>query len=214
MADDEKGKVPPPDEKGFPGEKDGEFNLEAKGEGKVEVKGAKKESGTGNRKVEPAKPGDPSKSPVEKGKEVGFGPVYKKTFYDDQAYTSKEGDDDKSFVSALSGKVSAEVVSGSYNLDEKKAKLTVVKATAEGTVAHGQFDLAGWLGDLIFGEDPKPKPPPATPPAPMAARVGDVTVLLPRHLLGEGSRRLDDGHHAGGARGGVCVMGITQVAPW
>jgi hypothetical protein len=36
--------------------------------------------------------------------------------------------------------------------------------------------------------------------------------LLRRHFLGEGSRRLDDGHHASGASGGVCVMGITQVA--
>jgi uncharacterized Zn-binding protein involved in type VI secretion len=90
-------------------------------------------------------------------------------------------------VTALSGKVSAEVVSGSYNLDEKKAKLTVVKAGAEGSVAHGQFDLAGWLGDLIFGEDPKPKPPPATPPAPMAARVGDVTVHGSPLVPGPGS---------------------------
>jgi uncharacterized Zn-binding protein involved in type VI secretion len=193
VADEVKDPQQPPKKKGLPGEKDGEFKLEPSGEGKRELESPKKaEKSVGNRAAEPAEPAKgaapaPPKSPVKKGKEVSLGPVYKKTFLEDEVYTSKENDDDQSFVTALEGKVSVEVASASYNIDEKKAKLTVVKASAKGTVAHGQFDLVQWLSDALFGEDPKPKPPPDKPPPPMAARVGDVTVHGSPLVPGPGS---------------------------
>lgn len=183
MADKEKDAAAPPAEEGWPGEKEGEFKLPA--ERKTELERPKEERGWGNRKVEQPKPGEPRKSTVKR--EAGFGPIYEKTFFDDAVYTSKEGSDDETFVSVLEGKASVEALSGSYNLDEKKAKLTAIKATAKGSVAHGQVDLVQWFGDLIFGEDPKPEPPPATPPAPMAARVGDVTVHGSPLVPGPGS---------------------------
>jgi uncharacterized Zn-binding protein involved in type VI secretion len=157
----------------FEGEKEGEWLAEAKG--KRGVSHVQKEVGVGNRDPKP-KPGDKPKGPVKQTKEVGFGPVYKKKFFDDEKVTSKEGDDDESYYQVLSGKVEVEAVAGTYDLEKKKAKLTVAKVNAKGVLAHGQFDLGGWLHDLIFGEAPQPQPNPATPPPPMAARVGDITV--------------------------------------
>jgi uncharacterized Zn-binding protein involved in type VI secretion len=159
----------------FEGEEEGKFGFEGKGERGGSVEGPKKEVGAGNRDPTP-KPGEKPAGPVKGSKEVGIGPIYKKKFFEDELITSKEGNDDKSYYEVLSGKVEVEVGSASYDLDKKKATLTVVKGTAKGQLAHGQFDLGGWLHDLIFGETPKLQPNPTTPPAPMGARVGDLTV--------------------------------------
>lgn len=174
----------PPEGEGLPGEKEGEFKAE--GEGKIELEKPRRERAVGNRDEGADKQGQPPKGPVIK-REIGFGPVYKKTFFEDSVHTSKEGSDDETFHTFLEGQLSAEVLSGAYDLDEKKAKLTVVKAVAKGTVAHAQVDLAGWISELLFGEEPKPQPPPATPPAPMAARLGDVTVHGSPLVPGPGS---------------------------
>ncbi len=76
----------------------------------------------------------------------------------------------------LEGKVGAEFVSGSLDLTEAKVKLTFVNVKAEGSVVHGQADLVDLVKRLLFGKEPEPAPPPPPPSAPMAARMGDLTV--------------------------------------
>ena len=159
----------------LPGEEEGKVGLEAKGERGVSAEVPRKEVGRGNRDPTP-KPGETPEGPIKQSKEVGIGPIYKKKVFEDQLYTSKEGEDDQTYYEALSGKVEVEAGAATYDLEKKKATLTVVKGTAKGQLAHGQFDLGGWLHDLIFGETPKLQPNPTTPPAPMAARLGDFTV--------------------------------------
>jgi uncharacterized Zn-binding protein involved in type VI secretion len=121
---------------------------------------------------------DPSKPP-EKGpkKAVAFGPVVKTKDLEGRVWSTKEkGSEEKTYLSVLEGKAGAELISGSYDLAEKKAKLTVVDAKAEGVLVHGQVDLVDKIKQLLFGKEPKPAPPPAAPSAPMAARLGDLTM--------------------------------------
>lgn len=174
--------VDPEPEKVRPGEKEGEYSLEYSAQGKVE--GDQKEWAVGNRKP---KAEDPSKKqgPVEK--ELGTGPVYKKQFLGDSAFDTRESDEDATYVSNLEHKVSVEVLSSSFNAEELKGKITAVKFTAEGSWAHGQIDLVQSLKDLIFGEEPKLQSSPESPPAPMAARVGDLTLHGSPLVPGPGS---------------------------
>jgi uncharacterized Zn-binding protein involved in type VI secretion len=138
---------------------------------------AKKEVGVGDRK-----PKDPSalaapaaaadEKPPSKAPKVE---VAVKSLYKAQASgTLAKVGDDKTFASALSGKASAEFLGASANLNEKKAKLTLVNAKAEGTVAHAQVDLVD-LVKKFFGMGSQPTTPPAGVLTPMAARLLDKT---------------------------------------
>jgi uncharacterized Zn-binding protein involved in type VI secretion len=165
----------------FEGEKEGEFGGEGKAERGVSVEGPKKEVVRGNRDPKPKagdKPDKPDKpeGPVKHTKEVGLGPIYKKKVFENEKSSTKKGDDDKTYYEFLSGKVEVELGSATYDLEKKKATLTIVKGTAKGQLAHGQFDLGGWLHDLIFGETPQLQAAPTAPLEPMAARMGDITV--------------------------------------
>jgi uncharacterized Zn-binding protein involved in type VI secretion len=157
------------------GEKEGEFGGEGKVERGVSVEGPKKEVGVGNRDPKP-KAGDKPEGPVKRTKEVGLGPIYKKKVFQNEKISTKQGEDDKTFYEFLSGKADVELGSATYDLDKKKATLTIAKGTAKGQLAHGQFDLGGWLHDLIFGETPQLQANPSAPIEPMAARMGDITV--------------------------------------
>jgi uncharacterized Zn-binding protein involved in type VI secretion len=160
----------------FTGGEEGKFGGEGKAERGVSVEGPKKEVGVGNRDPKP-KPGEKPEGPVKRTKEVGLGPIFKKKVFEDSKISTKEvGDDDKSFYEVLSGKVEYELGSATYDIEKKKATLTIAKGTAKGQLAHGQFDLGGWLHDLIFDETPKLQPNPTAPIQPMAARMGDLTV--------------------------------------
>ncbi|HET6335012.1 MAG TPA: PAAR domain-containing protein [Polyangiales bacterium] len=150
-----------------------EFKPSASAEKEIWKKEApKKQVGVGDRK-----PKDPAEAPKADDKksalpstEVGFKSLYNKQV---EGAAFKAGDD-KTFVSALSGKASGEALGASVNLSEMKAKATVVKAKAEGTVGHAQVDLVG-LVKKLFGFEDDPKPPPIGPFSPMAARLMDKT---------------------------------------
>jgi uncharacterized Zn-binding protein involved in type VI secretion len=143
----------------------------------------KDERGVGNRAPKPVDPSKPS-SPIDR--DIGIGPLYKKQLLAGSAFTSQEGDD-KTYVAGLETKISAEALSASYNAEKLKAKAVAVKFSAKVNVVHGQVDLVQSLKDLIFGEEPQLQPNPASPPAPMAARVGDLTVHGSPLVPGPGS---------------------------
>jgi uncharacterized Zn-binding protein involved in type VI secretion len=142
----------------------------------------KKEVGIGDKKPkDPDAPKEPSaansknddgKKPESKAPKVE---VAIKSLYKAQAKgaLAKAGDD-KTFATLLAGKASAEFLGASANLNEKKAKLTVVNAKAEATVAHAQIDLVDTIKKL-FGMEATPPPSPPGPMAPMAARLMDLT---------------------------------------
>lgn len=196
MPDD---KAPPagkPDEKpaGLPGETPWTPSYEGSGSNKVT--GSKAEKGWGNEKESSG-----TKKP-EVSKEVGVGPLYKKTVIDTDAdpahqkkYSTKEGDSDLTYRSWLNAKVSAEALAAAYDPEKKVAKATLVAVKAEGSLLHTQagvkVDVGKAVGDaikrLIFGEVKVPGPNPPTPPAPMAARVGDMTAHASPLAPGTGS---------------------------
>ena len=68
------------------------------------------------------------------------------------------------------------MVGATVDVKEKKGKLTLLKLKGEGAVVHGQFDVGGFLHDLLFGKATGPVPPnPTAALLPMAARTGDMT---------------------------------------
>jgi|GEM_PF-471233 len=193
-----------------PGSKPGSRNNQGTGEAKRDY--GKKEKTWGNEKEEGGKEGgkEEGKEEGKEGgkeggkleKEVGIGPVYKKTFIDTEEdeehqkkYSNKKGEHDLNFVSALNAKVSAEVLSASYNPDKKVAKATLVSAKAEFVAVHAQVGLKVDVGkaigdklkDLLFDKVEVPGANPPSPPAPMAARVGDLTAHLAPLAPGPGS---------------------------
>jgi uncharacterized Zn-binding protein involved in type VI secretion len=119
-------------------------------------------------------------------KEFEVGPVFQKE-YKPGAWktigTEKPGEiseSDKTYVAVLHRKASIELLSASFNPEEKKAKLTAVDAKAELSLVHaqagGQWDPALVLKEFLLGKDAKPAAsasPAAT--APMAARLADLT---------------------------------------
>ena len=123
---------------------------------------------------QPAPGQPPKKGPT---KQLTFGPVVKTKEAEGRVWSTKEkGSEEKTYLTVLEGKASAELLSGSVDLGEKKGKLTVLKVKAEGVIVHGQVDLVDKVKQLLFGKEPKPAPPPAAPTAPMAARLGDLTM--------------------------------------
>jgi uncharacterized Zn-binding protein involved in type VI secretion len=176
------GEAPAAAPAGLPGETPVARSNEASGSSKLT--GSKSEKGWGNEKESSGT----KKSEVSK--EVGVGPLYKKTWIDTDAdaahqkkYSTKEGDSDLTYRSWLNAKVSGEALAAAYDPEKKVAKATLVAAKAEGSLLHLQtgvkVDVGKVVGDaikrLIFGELKVPAPNPPTPPAPMAARVGDMT---------------------------------------
>lgn len=200
---DEKG----PEEKGpkdkpfgGPGAKAGAVNRESHGETKHDY--GKHESTWGNEKESSGegKEGGEGKGKTEK--EIGIGPIYKKTFIDteedekhQEKYSNKKGEQDLNFWSALNFKVAGELGSASYDPDKKVAKATLVNAKAEFVALHAQVaikvDVGKAIGDaikgLLFDKVKVPGPNPPSPPAPMAARVGDLTSHLAPLAPGPGS---------------------------
>lgn len=120
----------------------------------------------GDRKPDPSKP----KEPKEKtSSEIGFEPMFSAQV---KAGALKVGEGN-TFATVLAGSASVSALGASADLKEKKAKLTVIEAKAEGTLAHGQVDLVEMVKKLFgFDEEPKPTPPTF---APMAARFMDLT---------------------------------------
>ena len=161
--------APPAPGSGEPPEEEsgGEFKAEA--EWKHEPP-KKKEVGVGDKKPkDPAEAGDEKKSKLPET-EVSFEALYKKQA---EGSVLKVGDDD-TYASVLEGKVEAEALSASLNVNEMKVKATAVELKAEGTVGHAQVNLVG-LVKKLFGFEDDPKPPPVGPFAPMAARFMDKT---------------------------------------
>jgi uncharacterized Zn-binding protein involved in type VI secretion len=152
--------------------------------------GPKGERAIGNRKPE-AK--DPNAPPKPNANELSAGPLFTfKTHVDSAVYHPKDKlGQDQSFVQGLKYKMSdVEVGSMSLKLNEAKANVTLVKFEAEGSVVHGETDLAELVKKWLFGE-PKVKPAgPPDPPSgllPMAARLGDMTTHGAPLLPGPGS---------------------------
>ena len=186
-----------------PGSKPGSRNNS--GSSGVKQDYGKKEKTWGNEKEEEGGEGGGKEGGKEGGKlekEIGIGPVYKKTFIDTEEdeehqkkYSNKKGEHDLNFVSALNAKVSAEVLSASYDPDKKIAKATLLSAKAEFVAVHAQVGLKVDVGkaigdkikDLLFDKVEVPGPNPPSPPAPMAARVGDLTAHLAPLAPGPGS---------------------------
>lgn len=172
------------------GEKDGEWSRSGEGSHSTSTPSHESKFGAGNRKVtdeDRAKAQNP-----EKKTKIELKPLWSKTYYDNTGapgHSSQEGPDDQTFHTVLTAKVSGEALGASVDLQEKKAKLTLVKAKAEGSVFHGQLDVGTFLHDLFFGKTPGPGPVPANPPtpAPMAARVGDLTAHGAPLVPGTGS---------------------------
>jgi uncharacterized Zn-binding protein involved in type VI secretion len=156
------------------GESKGE--AEFKGSGKVEHKAWEKESQTkqetkkkwvaGDRVPDPTKPAEPKS---KTSSEIGFEPILSAQA---KGGVLKLGEG-KTFATLLAGSASVSALGAALDVKEKKAKLTLVEAKLEGTVAHGQVDLVDMVKKL-FGFDEAPKPPPVTY-APMAARFMDLT---------------------------------------
>lgn len=178
----------------MPGETPFTHNVEGSGSGKVT--GSGNERGWGNER-EASGPKKP-----ELSKELAVGPVVKKTIVDTDAdtahqkkYSTKEGESDLTYRSWLNAKASAEALAAAYDPEKKVAKATLVAVKAEGSLLHTQagvkVDVGKAVGDaikrLIFGEVEVPAPNPATPPAPMAARVGDMTAHASPLAPGTGS---------------------------
>jgi uncharacterized Zn-binding protein involved in type VI secretion len=124
--------------------------------------------------------------------EVELGPFYEKESKPKALKTwgtekpDEIGDKDKNYAALVQTKASLEVLSGSFNLVEKKAKLTLVDGKAQISLFHaeakGQWDPAVLLKDFLLGKDtaaPSGDKPPAM--APMAARLADPTshLMLP-----------------------------------
>jgi uncharacterized Zn-binding protein involved in type VI secretion len=163
----------------WPGEKEGKWRVPPPVEGShaQNTPSHERKVGVGNRKVTDD---DRAKAKQPKSKsEVGTKPLYSETYFDntrEPGHGNKEGDDDKSYYSTLTAKASAEALAASFDVEKQKAKLTLGKVKVEGAVAHGQFDVGGWLHDVIFGPSPGPSAPnPSSPLSPMAARMGDMS---------------------------------------
>lgn len=137
--------------------------------------GEKKSDGGDKSSSEKSSSGKSSSGkPVSKSASKEFGPLYKGEA-EGSVWTNKEGKDDKTFVSVLEGKASGKVIAASVDAATLSAKLTVVDAKASVKVVHGQVDLVDKIKHLIFGTS---LDPPAPPTAPMAARVGDMTMHM------------------------------------
>jgi uncharacterized Zn-binding protein involved in type VI secretion len=124
-------------------------------------------------------------------RQVAIGPVYKGTIGDTandpehtRKYSTQQGPGDLSYVSAFNAKGSAEVGSVVYTPETGKLKVVLLAVKAEGSLLHLQtgvkLDAGKQVGEelkrLLFGPAPAPPfahAPPA--PAPMAARIGDLT---------------------------------------
>jgi uncharacterized Zn-binding protein involved in type VI secretion len=196
-----------PDEKAPPAGKPGDAPAGAPGAtpltGNVEgfgshkVTGTKSEKGWGNERDATG-----TKKP-EVSKEIGVGPLFKKTWIDTDAdpalqkkFSTKDPKGvDLTYRSWLNAKASAELLSAAYDPEKKVAKGTLFAAKAEGSLLHAQagvkVDVGKEVGDalkrLLFDEIKVPAPNPPTPPAPMAARVGDMTAHGSPLVPGTGS---------------------------
>jgi len=154
---------------------DASVGKDAKFGNKEKTFGNEKEGGTSSE-------GEKKKGPSKK---VSAGPIYKRE-KEGTYKTNKNGEDDKTYASLLTRKYSVEIGSASLDLDKKKATVTLVEGTIEGSIVHGQVDLVDKIEHLLFGDDAKPAPPPP-PTEPMAARVGDLTMHLGPLAPGPGS---------------------------
>lgn len=189
-----------PKEKPFggPGAKAGEVNKEARGGAKQDF--GKKEKTWGNEKEEGE--GEEGEGHGKVEKEIGIGPIYKKTLIDtkddedfQKRFSNRKGEHDLNYLAALNLKMEAEFGSASYNPDKKVAKVTLAKVEAEFVAVHAQagikVDVGKAIGDaikgLLFDKVKVPGPNPPSPPAPMAARVGDLTSHLAPLAPGPGS---------------------------
>ncbi|MDB4985891.1 MAG: motif-containing protein [Myxococcaceae bacterium] len=135
------------------------------------------ERGIGNRA--------PSKPPQgERKTEFSVAPLFKwesnlKGAVQDSRGTNPRADQ-TTFAQLLQFKVSdGEALSASVNLTEAKAKAVLFKGKVEASVVHAEADLVDMISKLFVSEVKKPpaKSPPVPPvmPAPMAARLGDMT---------------------------------------
>ncbi|MEY4576706.1 MAG: hypothetical protein RL701_1409 [Pseudomonadota bacterium] len=170
-------------------------------ENKKDWKGKEKKRAWGDRKPkpeDPSKPATPKPAGSEKPEpskpqlpapklEVGWKPRFEGKFSAGPYATTKEGDDDKTFVEALTAKGSIQAFGGTADLLGGTAKLTLVNAKVEATAAHAQIDLVEFIGDLLFGKKPKPPAVPSGPMTPMAARFMDLTAHGIPFMPGPGS---------------------------
>lgn len=194
----EPGAQTPPAEKHWydgPGSKPGEWEPPKGSRGQKDSWG-KTTKGRGNEKE------STGHKAHETEHEFTYGPVYKKTFIDtdnspehQKKFSTKEGERDLTYRSWLNAKVEAEVLSASYDPEKIVGKVTAVNIKAEGSLLHAQtglkVDVGKALGDalkrMIFDEVEVPGPNPPSAPAPMAARVGDITAHLAPLAPGVGS---------------------------
>jgi uncharacterized Zn-binding protein involved in type VI secretion len=101
-------------------------------------------------------------------------------------WTTKKTAEDKSFISTGHAEGTFEALGASYDIQERKAELDVIKASGRVSAVHTEFDAVDEVKKLFGYRDPPPAPPPAPPPVGgplVAARVGDPTshgsALLP-----------------------------------
>jgi uncharacterized Zn-binding protein involved in type VI secretion len=150
--------------------------------------GSEQKWGVGDRAPKPEDPSKPKEPPKPSTKsEIAVKPLFQAQYGEATWASTQEGAEDKTFVTALSGKASAEAIGGSYDVKAKKGKLTVFKAKAEGTLVHGQIDLVEAIGNFLFGKKPAPPALPSGPMTPMAARVVDLTAHGVPFVPGPGS---------------------------
>jgi uncharacterized Zn-binding protein involved in type VI secretion len=173
---------------GFLGLKPAGVKPSASGSKEQKASGAEKRWGVGDRAPkpeDPSKPKEPEKSNPKA--EIAIKPLFQAQYGEGAWASTQEGADDKTFVTALAGKASAEAIGGSFDVKAKKGKLTLFKAKAEGTLVHGQIDLVEAIGNFLFGKKPTPPAPPSGPMTPMAARVLDLTAHGVPFVPGPGS---------------------------
>jgi len=173
---------------GKPGEKPEESGFQApKPGGSIgkEKKFGEKEQKFGNEKPKPGEAGEGEGKSKGPDKKLSVGPFYK-TEGEATYKTTKKSEEDKTYASLLTGKYEVELGAASLDLEKKKASVTVVEGTLEGSIVHGEVDLVDQIKHLLFGDDATPATPP-TPTAPMAARVGDLTMHLGPLAPGPGS---------------------------
>ena len=172
-----------------PGAKPGKFSAKAPS-GKTEKEYKKehkyKRVEWGDRKPKP-EDADKPKSKSKTSAEVSTKALYSKTLADMVWTTTREGDEDKTYYETMAFKADAEALAASFDAKELQGKVTLVKAKATFSAAHGQVDLVETISNFLFGEQKPPAPLPSAPMAPMAARVMDLTTHGTPCLPGPGS---------------------------
>jgi uncharacterized Zn-binding protein involved in type VI secretion len=109
---------------------------------------------------------------------VGVGPLYQREFAG-ALLTTKKSVADKSFISLGHVEGTFSALAASYDVEEKKAELTVVEAKGRVAVIHAEVDAVDAIKRLFGWNSPPPAEAPAPTVAgggaPFAARVSDPT---------------------------------------